>query len=165
MSQWSSLFAEKGLGVSKMVGDLLGAMPICCINGNGQSLFWRAGRPAAAEKISFILWSTLHCMLRVGHLVAQPFLALLGCAVCGFSVSLMWPGSLSLTAECYPKGGTAMFGILAIMGDLGASIGPWVSGLISDAVQQSGVLFFGAVSPEQSGLKVGYWWGSFFLSY
>ena len=48
-----------------------------------------------------------------------------------------------------------MFGILAIMGDLGASIGPWVSGLISDAVQQSGVLYFGAVSPEQSGLKVG----------
>ena len=87
------------------------------------------------------------------------FLALMGCAVCGFSVSLMWPGSLSMTAERFPLGGTAMFAILAMSGDVGCSIGPWLAGIVSDTVQTVPALAERAVSfgltAEQLGLKAG----------
>ena len=66
--------------------------------------------------------------------VQNPFISLLGCAVTGLSVSLMWPGTFSLTSATYPMGGTAMFGMLAIFGDIGAAVGPWIAGVVSDAV-------------------------------
>ena len=88
-----------------------------------------------------------------------PILSLLGCAFCGFSVSLMWPGTFSLTAEAFPKGGTAMFGLMAVFGDIGGSVGPWMAGFISDRAQQSDkLLALGAslsLHPEQMGLKAG----------
>ena len=88
-----------------------------------------------------------------------PVLSLLGCALCGLAVSLMWPGLFSLTAAVYPKGGTAMFGVLAVMGDVGCSVGPWLSGLVSDRAQQSqAILQLGAsfgFDPQQTGLRAG----------
>ncbi|MEG1147228.1 MAG: hypothetical protein RSD98_01385 [Niameybacter sp.] len=62
----------------------------------------------------------------------HPLVSLLGCAVCGLSVSLMWPGTFSLTSATYPRGGTVMFGILAVFGDIGAAMGPWIAGVVSD---------------------------------
>ena len=91
--------------------------------------------------------------------VHTPWVGLLSCAVCGFSVSLMWPGTLSLTAAAYPRGGTAMFGFLAVFGDLGGAIGPWLAGFASDLAQNSSKLIaFGTannLNPEQVGLKSG----------
>lgn len=89
----------------------------------------------------------------------NPVVSLLGCALCGLAVSLMWPGLFSLTAAVYPKGGTAMFGVLAVMGDVGCSVGPWLSGLISDRAQQSQTILqlgtsFG-FDPQQTGLRAG----------
>ena len=90
-------------------------------------------------------------------LAENPFLSLVGCAVCGLSVSLMWPGTISLSSASYPGAGTAMFGMLALMGDLGAAVGPWLSGLFSDAAQKTGwVVRWAAesgLSLEQCGLK------------
>ena len=73
----------------------------------------------------------------VTSLVQIPIISLLGCALCGLSISIMWPGMLSYTAEKYPTGGTAMFGMLAVAGDVGCSFGPWMTGIFSDAAQNS----------------------------
>ena len=71
-------------------------------------------------------------------LVPNPMIALLSCALCGFSISLMWPGVLSTTSAAYPKGGTAMFGVLAVCGDIGCSVGPALTGAVSDFVSRFG---------------------------
>lgn len=88
-----------------------------------------------------------------------PVLSLISCAICGISVSLMWPGTFSLSAKMYPKGGTAMFGMLAIFGDLGAFIGPWLAGFTSDIAQKSTkIIEIGQVynvNLDQLGLKSG----------
>ncbi|MCL2513002.1 MAG: MFS transporter, partial [Oscillospiraceae bacterium] len=81
-----------------------------------------------------LLASGILCVICYGITVfaGNPVVSLIGCAACGLSVCLMWPGTLSLTSECFPKGGAAMFGMLALFGDLGCSIGPWASGLVAD---------------------------------
>ena len=88
-----------------------------------------------------------------------PILSLLGSAFCGLSVNLMWPGTLSLAAVKFPRGGTTMFGILAIFGDLGGSVGPWFTGLISDLSQRSALVQkWGAlrrIGVDQAGLRAG----------
>ncbi|HBG10411.1 MAG TPA: MFS transporter, partial [Firmicutes bacterium] len=88
-----------------------------------------------------------------------PFISLLGAALCGLSVSLMWPGTFSLTSARFPRGGTAMFGILAIFGDLGGSVGPWLTGFISDLSQSSAVVQRWSqargIGLEQGGLRLG----------
>jgi fucose permease len=159
MSQWSSLFAERGLGVPKVMGDLLGPCLFAFFMGIGRTLHGVLGH-------RFSLRGAMHataalCVLcyLVTVLVPIPVIALLGCALCGFSVSLMWPGTFSLVAEAFPKGGTAMFGLMAVFGDLGASVGPWLAGFISDVVQRStqGIALAASLSlrPDQLGLKAG----------
>ncbi len=159
MVQWSSMFAEKGLGVSKMTGDLLGP----CLF----AVFMFAGRLLGAkfeEKINmqkllmFCSVFSVICYLTAG-LSLNPYLSLAGCALCGVSVSLMWPGTLTLAASRYPKGGAAMFSILALCGDLGCSFGPWLSGEISHLAQSNGqIVAFAsrfALDAEQAGLRTG----------
>jgi MFS family permease len=84
-----------------------------------------------------------------------PAIALLGCGFCGLSVSLMWPGTLSLASGRFPNGATALFACLALAGDLGCSVGPWLTGFVSDTVQA-------AVNNEQIGLKAGILAGAVF---
>ena len=159
MSQWSSLFAEKGLGVPKLVGDLLGPCLFALLMGIGRLLYGILGHRIHLR--GTLLASGILCIFCYGVtvLVANPVLALLGCALCGLSVSLMWPGTFSLTAARYPMGGTVMFGALAIFGDVGASVGPWLAGWVSDLAQQSQRLAaYGAarlLSVEQVGLRSG----------
>lgn len=159
MSQWSSLFAQKGLQVSKLMGDLLGPCLFAVLMGIGRTLYGVWGHKVHLKKA--LTASGLLCIAcyAVTVFIQIPIISLLGCAVCGLSVSLMWPGTFSLTAESYPKGGTAMFGILAIFGDLGASIGPWLAGIVSDLAQKSTRLTaFGessGLNAEQLGLKSG----------
>lgn len=159
MSQWSSLFAEKGLQVPKLVGDLLGPCLFALFMGIGRTIYGTFGHRIHLKKA--LLGSGTLCVIcyAVTVFVQIPIISLLGCALCGLSVSLMWPGTLSLTAEAFPKGGTAMFGLLAVFGDVGASIGPWMAGLVSDLAQQSHKLFamgqaYG-MAPDQIGLKTG----------
>ena len=88
-----------------------------------------------------------------------PIVSLAGCALCGLSVALMWPGTFSLTAASFPLGGTAMFGILAICGDLGTAGGPWLAGFMSDwALGSPALLALGTangLAADQMGLRFG----------
>lgn len=159
MSQWSSLFAEKGLGVPKIVGDLLGPCLFAVFMGIGRTIYGIWGNKIRLKRV--LLLSAVLCIICYATTVFAkiPVISLLGCAVCGFSVSLMWPGTFSLSAECYPKGGTAMFGILAMFGDLGCSVGPWLAGAVSDLSQKSEKFIeFGKannISTDQLSLKAG----------
>ena len=134
MSQWSSLFAESGLQVPKVVGDLLGPCLFAVLMGIGRSIYGIWGHKINLNRA--LMASGILCVIcyAVTIFVQNPFISLLGCAVTGLSVSLMWPGTFSLTSATYPMGGTAMFGMLAIFGDIGAAVGPWIAGVVSDAV-------------------------------
>lgn len=151
MAQWASLFAEQGLGVSKVVGDLLGPCLFALFMGIGRFCYGRKGDQSALRPL--LAGSTLLCVVCYLLAVLSPFplLALCGCALCGLSVSLMWPGTLGYTAAKMSHGGTALFTCLALAGDAGCSLGPWVTGLVSDLVQVS----HSGADAAQFGLKVG----------
>ncbi len=159
MSQWSSLFAEKGLQVPKLAGDLLGPGLFALLMGAGRLIYGFWGHKFALKKA--LLASSALCVACYAVTVfsPNPLLSLVGCALTGLSVALMWPGTISLTSAAFPLGGTMMFGALAIFGDVGAAFGPWMAGLISDVAQTSTRLVsFGAaygLNPDQLGLRAG----------
>lgn len=159
MSQWSSLFAEKGLQVPKLVGDLLGPGLFAFFMGIGRSIYGHYGTRLPLKPC--MLGLSILCIATYLVTVFSPnaFLSLFACSLCGLSVSLMWPGTFSLTSGTFPKGGTMMFGLLAIFGDLGCSIGPWLAGKISDLVKTSSRplnLWSGSnLDLEQLGLRSG----------
>ena len=133
MSQWASFFAEKGLKVSKSMGDLLGPCLFAVLMGTSRLIYGIFG-----ERIPLKAFISASGILCVGsYLLAvfapHPVLNLLGCGICGLSVGIMWPGVLSLAAEHCPAGGTTLFAMLAMMGDVGCSAGPSVVGLVSCA--------------------------------
>lgn len=132
MSQWASLFAEEGLGVSKTLGDLLGPCLFAVLMGISRTIYGFYGSKMNLRKT--IAGSSILCI--ISYLVAvfspNPVVALLGCAFCGFSVGIMWPGVFSLSSKFYPQGGTAMFAILALGGDVGCATGPGVVGFVAN---------------------------------
>lgn len=157
MSQWSSLFAERALGVTKVIGDLLGPCLFAVFMGIGRTIYGVWG-----EKIhltgAMVFCAALCILCYLGTaLFENSWLSLLSCALCGFSVSLMWPGTFSLTSAAYPKGGTAMFGILAVLGDVGCSVGPALMGAVSGAVSGNANIAasFPNLTADQFGLKSG----------
>jgi len=159
MSQWSSIFAEKGLSVPKVIGDIAGPCMFAIFMGIGRTLYGIWGSKINLRKALF--GSGILCVTCYAVTVFSPWpmLSLIACAISGLSVSLMWPGTFSLSAKMYPKGGTAMFGMLAIFGDLGGSIGPWLAGFMSDSAQKSTkIIEIGQVyniNLDQLGLKSG----------
>ncbi|MDO5411234.1 MAG: MFS transporter [Lachnospiraceae bacterium] len=131
VSQWSSTFAEQGLGVNKSVGDLMGPMAFAVLMGTSRLLYGKYGEKLDLDK--FMKGSCLLCIVSYLCIALVPFPAvgLLGCAVCGFSVGIMWPGTFSKAAASLKGGGTLMFALLALAGDLGCSGGPTLAGLVS----------------------------------
>ncbi len=159
VAQWSSLFAEKGLGIPKLLGDLLGPVMFAAFMGLGRMLYGIWGeRLNLRAVLEFSAGLCIACYA-VMVFAPSPFISLIGVATSGLAVSIMWPGMLRLTSKAFPLGGAAMFGVLAIMGDLGCSLGPWITGLVSDAVITSNALAGRAaasgMNPEQLGLKAG----------
>lgn len=144
MGQWASFFAEEALGVSKTVGDLLGPCLFALMMGISRVLYGVFGGKLRLER-AIALSATL-CIISyfITSLCPNPFISLFGCGICGFSVGIMWPGALSLSAKKYPMGGTAMFALLAMFGDIGCTLGPQVV-----SVMQSRISLMG------SGLKAG----------
>lgn len=132
MSQWASAFAESALGVSKTVGDLLGpCMFSLCM---GAARLFYAKRGDSISLLRFIMLSAVLCIAAylLVALSPVPALSLLGCALCGLSVGILWPGVFSLASARFPKGGTAMFALLALAGDVGCGSGPSLVGWLSD---------------------------------
>lgn len=159
MSQWSSFFAEKGLQIPKIYGDILGPGLFALLMAIGRLLYgiFADRLPIKASMLA----SSILCVTTYLVTVFSPYpiLSLLACGLCGLSVSLMWPGTFSLTSSAFPRGGTMMFGILAIFGDLGCSLGPWMAGFISDSVvsARKSLNFWSAsnLNLEQIGLRSG----------
>ncbi len=131
MSQWASAFAELGLGISKAAGDLAGPMAFAVLMGSARVFYGKFGDRIDLDK--FMAGSSMLCVLSylcIG-LIPHPAAGLIGCAVCGLSVGIMWPGTFSRASALLPGGGTAMFALMALAGDLGCSAGPTLVGAVS----------------------------------
>lgn len=132
MAQWASAFTEAALGVSKTVGDLAGPCLFALFMGIARMLYGKySERLNLTTAMLFCGVLCVGCYL-LASLSALPFLGLLGCALCGLSVGIMWPGCISISSRQYPKGGTAMFAFLALAGDFGAMVSPTVVGSLSE---------------------------------
>lgn len=132
VSQWASTLAEKGLGITKTAGDLAGPMAFAILMGASRAFYGKCGDRISLDR--FMVWSSLLCIasyLGIG-LFQAPQLSLVCCALCGLSVGIMWPGTFSKAAAALPKGGTAMFALLALGGDVGCSGGPTLVGFVSE---------------------------------
>ncbi len=134
VSQWASTFAEKGLGISKTLGDLAGPMAFAILMGTSRAFYGKYGDRINLDK--FMIYSSCLCILAyLGvSLLPIPQLSLVACAICGLSVGIMWPGTFSKASAALPRGGTAMFALLALGGDLGCSGGPTLVGMVSSAL-------------------------------
>ncbi|MBQ8577863.1 MAG: MFS transporter [Clostridia bacterium] len=156
MSQWSSYFAERGLGVSKTLGDLLGPCAFALTMGLSRLIYGKQGSKMNVQR--FIVFSSVLCVASYLLTVFSPYpiLSLIGCGLCGFSVGIFWPGVFSTAAVTYPAGGTALFAMLAVAGDLGCGGGPGLVGILSDAAS-TGLDFIKSVIPAgaETELKVG----------
>lgn len=137
VSQWASTFAEKGLGISKTAGDLAGPMAFAILMGTSRAFYGKYGDRINLER--FMIGSCVLCILSyLGiALLPLPQLSLISCAVCGFSVGIMWPGTFSRGAAALPRGGTAMFALFALGGDIGCSGGPTLVGIVSGAFDEN----------------------------
>jgi fucose permease len=147
MSQWASLFAEAGLGVSKTTGDLLGPCAFAVLMGLSRVFF---GLRRGHIKLElFLLISGGLSVISYLITVFSPFplLSLAGCALCGLSAGVMWPGTFSLSSRIFPLGGTAMFAILALAGDMGCAAGPALVGLVMNRTTLTAGLFTAILFP------------------
>lgn len=137
VSQWASAFAEQGLGISKAAGDLAGPMAFAVLMGLARLFYGKYGDRINLER--FMTCSTVLCVLSyLGiSLFSVPLLNLICCAVCGLSVGIMWPGTFSKASATLPKGGTAMFALLALGGDVGCAGGPTLVGMVSGALEDN----------------------------
>lgn len=131
VSQWASTFAEKGLGVSKTIGDLAGPMTFAVLMGLSRLIYGKYGDKLNLDQ--FMIGSGFLCIASylVISFVPNAAVGLIGCAVCGLSVGIMWPGTFSRASATIKGGGTAMFALLALGGDLGCSGGPTLAGFVS----------------------------------
>ena len=132
MCQWASAFTESAVGVSKTVGDLAGPCLFAMFMGITRMLYGKFGEKLDLSKVMLVCGILCAGCYLLASLSALPILGLAGCALCGFAVGIMWPGSISISAQKCPRGGTAMFAFLALAGDLGATVSPTMVGSISE---------------------------------
>ena len=135
MSQWASAYAESALGLSKAAGDLAGPCMFAGMMGISRVIYGKYGD--RLDLIKFMLGSGVLCLICyiAASLSSAPVVGLAGCILCGFSVGIMWPGTISICSGRLPAGGTAMFALLAMAGDLGGAFGP---SLIGNITQNAG---------------------------
>lgn len=133
MAQWASAYAEAALGLSKTIGDLAGPCMFAVAMGISRVIFGKYGE--RIDLMKFMASSGILCVICyfLTALSSNPILGLIGCIVCGFSVGIMWPGTISISSKEFPMGGTAMFALLAMAGDLGGSIGPGIVGRVTQS--------------------------------
>lgn len=143
VAQWASAFAESALHMPKAVGDLAGPLSFAVLMGISRVFYAKFGEKVSLD--SFMLGSSVLCVISylLASLSGNPVFSFLGCALCGLSVGIMWPGTFSLAAARIPRGGTAMFAFFALAGDVGCSAGPTLVGFASEALGgnlKSGIL-------------------------
>ena len=148
MSQWASTFAEKSLGVDKLTGDLLGPCLFALLMASARVAFGLLGDKIDIRKV--LTFSAVLCVAAylTVTLSPSPILSFVGCGLCGLSVATMWPGVFSFAAKLFPRGGTALFAMLAVFGDFGCAFGPWLAGIVSDNVRASSI----SLDPLKAGI-------------
>jgi len=131
MAQWASAYTESALGLSKSIGDIAGPSLFAVTMGISRSFYGKYGEKI--DLMKFMTGSGILCLIcyLLAALGPYPILGLIGCIMCGFSVGIMWPGTISIASGKLPMGGTAMFALLAMAGDMGGSIGPCVVGFVT----------------------------------
>lgn len=132
MTQWTSAFTESALKVSKTIGDLAGPCLFAMFMGIARTLYGKFSQKLDLSKVMLVCSVLCAGCYLLASLSALPILGLAGCALCGLTVGIMWPGSISISSQNCPKGGTAMFAFLALAGDLGAAASPTMVGGISE---------------------------------
>ena len=132
MAEWASMFAQQALGVSKVIGDLAGPCAFAIFMGTGRVLYARFAERVSFRKTVMVLSALCAACYLTAAFVNIPLLALISCALCGFTVSVMWPGTYSAGSKAFPHGDAVMFSVFAMCGDLGCCLGPWILGIIAD---------------------------------
>ncbi len=137
MSQWASAFTESALGIEKRMGDLAGPCMFAVMQGVSRVIYGKYGNRIDLTK--YMMGSGALCLIcyilaSVSH---NPLLSLVGCIMCGFSVGIMWPGTISIMSKRLPVGGTAMFALLAMAGDIGGSVGPAAVGIVTQSANDN----------------------------
>jgi len=137
VSQWASTFAEMGLHVSKTAGDLAGPMLFALLMGSARAFYGKFGDKINLKK--FMTGSSVLCILSYLIISLSPssVFSLIGCGICGLSVGIMWPGTFSMASASIRNGGTALFALLALAGDLGCSGGPTLVGAVSSMMSEN----------------------------
>ena len=137
MAQWASAYVESALGISKNIGDIIGPCLFAIMMGISRFFYGKYGEKL--DLMKFMIASGILCLIcyLLAALAPLPFLNLIGCGLCGFSVGIMWPGTISIASQKIPLGGTAMFAFLAMAGDLGGSVGPGIVGLVTQAANDN----------------------------
>lgn len=144
MVQWSSTLCELGLSIPKVLGDLLGPCTFAFLMGLSRLFYGKFGEKV--DLVKFIQLSACLCMVSyfLVSCIDNKIFNLIGCALCGLSVGIFWPGTFSIAAKSFPKGGTILFAYLALAGDSGCIIGPYIIGLASsffDHSLKTGLMF------------------------
>lgn len=159
MTQWSSSFAEKILEMPKMLGDLLGMCGFGLLMALGRTFYGFKGQKLNLTK-TLVITSFLACVCYlIVAFSGNTALVLLACGVTGLASSLLWPGTLVVSAERFPMAGAWMFALLAAAGDTGAAFGPWLTGVLADGLEATGLVGWLAgiygIAPEQATLRLG----------
>ncbi len=164
MAQWSSGYIERALGIEKVYGDLFGVAMFGLTLGLGRTLYAKYGKNIS--KILFVGAIGASVCYITAALSNVALIGLFACAFTGFCVSMMWPGCLIVASDYFPKGGVFIFAMMAAGGDLGASVGPQLIGIVTDAATEVPSMLELAktlsISPDQLGMKVGMLVGSLF---
>ena len=134
MAQWASAFTESALGVSKIIGDLAGPCLFAIFMGLARVFYGKYSKKLDLTKVMLVCGAMCVLCYLLASLSPISIIGLIGCALCGLAVGIMWPGTISISSQKCPKGGTAMFAFLALAGDLGVTVSPAMVGGIADAV-------------------------------
>ena len=157
MAQWASGYLEQALGIPKVWGDIFGVAMFSVCLGLGRSLYAKIGKNI--EKVLLLGGISAAVCYAVAALSPFPAVGLLACAFTGFCTSMLWPGNLIVASDRFPAGGVFIYAMMAAGGDLGASVGPQLVGLVTDFTAASPPLIsFGQIlnlSPDQLGMKLG----------
>ena len=164
MAQWCSGFAEIALGVPKIFGDIFGVALFSVMLGTGRTLYTKYGK--RVERVLLLGVCACFACYLTAALSGNAVVGLLACALTGLSASMLWPGSIITVSERIPTGGVIMYALMAAGGDLGASVGPELVGVITDTIAANpGMASFAdsvGLSAEQLGMKCGLLIGAFF---
>ncbi len=164
MAQWSSSYLEEAMGIPKVWGDLLGVAFFSVMLGLGRTLYAKRGKNIGRVLTLGALGATV--CYATAALSTAPWLGLVACALTGLCTSMLWPGNLVVASERFPEGGVFIYAMMAAGGDLGASVGPWLIGVITDAAMVSPTALELAeklsLAPDQLGMKLGMLCGALF---